>query len=232
MAVELVRHSDSRIDRQQLALFLNSYQRVAPLTIGELWAWPSMLKLALIENLRRLAAETMAARQARLEADAHVARLEGDAGDGLRALPPNPDLTFIVQLLHRLREYGVRLRWPRRLRRTWRRRIRPRRRRSGEHRHQAANQVFGGQRRHQPAPVFGIDWRQFVESGDWSSRCCSAIRPALRPDGLLSRDRQQAVEELGAERRRAVRVGAARRQRSRQAVAALPRIEPHTSAIT
>ena len=29
-------------------------RRVAPLTIGELWAWPSMLKLALIENLRRL----------------------------------------------------------------------------------------------------------------------------------------------------------------------------------
>ncbi|MBI1873667.1 MAG: hypothetical protein HYS05_07240, partial [Acidobacteria bacterium] len=55
MAVELVRHSDSRIDRQQLTVFVNSYQRVAPLTIGELWAWPSMLKLALIENLRRLA---------------------------------------------------------------------------------------------------------------------------------------------------------------------------------
>ena len=59
MAVELVRHSDSRLDRQQLAVFMNSYQRVAPLTIGELWAWPSMLKLALIENLRRLAVETM-----------------------------------------------------------------------------------------------------------------------------------------------------------------------------
>src|ERR1700687_2663758 len=91
MAVELVRHSDSRIDRQQLAMFVNSYQRVAPLTICELWAWPSMLKLALIENLRRLAAETMAARQARLEADAYVARLEADSRDGARALPPHPD---------------------------------------------------------------------------------------------------------------------------------------------
>ena len=44
---------------------MNSYQAVAPLTIGELWAWPSMLKLALIENLRRLADETLeAARRA------------------------------------------------------------------------------------------------------------------------------------------------------------------------
>ena len=54
LAMELVRHSDSRLDRQQLLEFLRSYQRVAPLTIGELWAWPSMLKLVLIENLRRL----------------------------------------------------------------------------------------------------------------------------------------------------------------------------------
>ncbi len=57
MAVELVRHTDSRLDRQQLVAFLNSYQTVAPLTIGELWAWPSMLRLALLENLRRLADE-------------------------------------------------------------------------------------------------------------------------------------------------------------------------------
>ena len=76
MAVELVRHSDSRIDRQQLAVFVNSYQRVAPLTIGELWAWPSMLKLALIENLRRLASETLDARRARLAADVYVSQVE------------------------------------------------------------------------------------------------------------------------------------------------------------
>src|SRR5204863_5369979 len=81
MAVELVRHSDSRIDRHQLLVFLKSYQRVAPLTIGELWAWPSMLKLALIENLRRLADETLEARRARLAADAYVSRLEREAGD-------------------------------------------------------------------------------------------------------------------------------------------------------
>src|SRR5713101_5052063 len=81
MAVELLRHSDSRIDRQQLAVFVNSYQRVAPLTIGELWAWPSMLKLALIENLRRLAAVTLESRRARLAADAYVKRMEREAGD-------------------------------------------------------------------------------------------------------------------------------------------------------
>ena len=88
MAVELLRHSDSRLDRQQLTRFLNSYQRVAPLTIGELWAWPSMLKLALIENLRRLAEET--ARRARTR-DAPPTRTsrELDAErQRARSLPP------------------------------------------------------------------------------------------------------------------------------------------------
>ena len=58
MAEELIRHSDSRLDWHHLTQFMNNYQTVAPLTIGELWAWPSMLKLALIENLRRLTDST------------------------------------------------------------------------------------------------------------------------------------------------------------------------------
>ena len=107
IAVELVRHSDSRLDRQQLLQFLQSYQRVAPLTIGELWAWPSMLKLALIENLRRLAEELLAGRTARRAADHYVSR--ADEGRFIDALPARAGTAFIVQLLHRIREYGVRL---------------------------------------------------------------------------------------------------------------------------
>ena len=103
IAVELIRHSDSRLDPQQLIQFLNSYQRVAPLTIGELWAWPSMLKLALIENLRRLAEELLSARTARLAADDYVSTTEEG---GIGALPAATSAAFIVQLLHRIREYG------------------------------------------------------------------------------------------------------------------------------
>src|SRR5580704_14816486 len=79
MALELIRHNDSRLDRSQLVRFMNSYQSVAPLTIGELWAWPSMLKLALIENLRRLADEILEARASRMAADTTVAESEGNA---------------------------------------------------------------------------------------------------------------------------------------------------------
>src|SRR5258708_18712382 len=87
IAVELVRHSDSRLDRQQLTQFLNSYQRVAPLTIGELWAWPSMLKLALIENLRRLTEELLAGRAARRDADRYVSSADEEGAVG--TLPPH-----------------------------------------------------------------------------------------------------------------------------------------------
>ncbi|MEO7271306.1 MAG: glucoamylase family protein [Vicinamibacterales bacterium] len=104
MAVELIRHSDSRLDRPQLLHFLNSFQRVAPLSIGELWAWPSMLKLALIENLRRLADELIEARASRQAADAYVTRLDQDRS---WPFPAAPGTAFVVQLLHRLREYGI-----------------------------------------------------------------------------------------------------------------------------
>jgi cyclic beta-1,2-glucan synthetase len=109
MAVELVRHSDSRLDRQQLVRFMNSFQTVAPLTIGELWAWPSMLKLALVENLRRLAEETTLAREARRAADAYVARIDAAGHGRPPPLPPEIHPAFVVQLLQRVREYGPRL---------------------------------------------------------------------------------------------------------------------------
>src|SRR4029453_14017585 len=164
MAVELLRHSDSRLDRHQLVMFVNSYQRVAPLTIGELWAWPSMLKLALIENLRRLAAETLEARRARLAADAYVAQVEREARDTARPLPPALGITSVVQLLHRVREYGVRLSTistaiEERLalqETTAEVTIR------SEHQHQAATQVSVANAITSLRLCSAIDWRQYV----------------------------------------------------------------------
>src|SRR5687767_4775852 len=109
MAVELIRHSDSRLDRQQLVRFMNSYQSVAPLTIGELWAWPSMLKLALIENLRRLAGEILEGRAARRAADAYVARIDAAGQGAVPRLPGVLHTAFVVQVLQRIREYRPRL---------------------------------------------------------------------------------------------------------------------------
>jgi hypothetical protein len=57
IAVEIISHSDGRVDLVSLSGFITAYQSVTPLRLGELWAIPIMLRLALIENLRRLATQ-------------------------------------------------------------------------------------------------------------------------------------------------------------------------------
>jgi len=54
MAVEIISHSDGHGDLKTLVGFINAYQTQTFLKLGELWAIPIMLRLALIENLRRL----------------------------------------------------------------------------------------------------------------------------------------------------------------------------------
>ncbi|HTF18449.1 MAG TPA: glucoamylase family protein, partial [Chryseolinea sp.] len=56
IAIQIISHSDGRVDLHILTSFINAYQKSSYLTIGELWAIPIMLRLALIENLSRVAA--------------------------------------------------------------------------------------------------------------------------------------------------------------------------------
>ena len=226
MAVELIRHSDSRIDRQQLAVFINSYQRVAPLTIGELWAWPSMLKLALIENLRRLAAEAMEARGSRQAADTYVARMTRSWRHWTRstALPSGLGVAFVVQLLHRIREYGLRLPSIR----------------SALEEHLAAREttaevaIRGELQRQataQESVANAITSLRFCSRSTgasissrsaWSSRRCSAILPGRTGTWTSSAETDSARPSRSwrPQRRRAVRVGLRAIESARQAAAA------------
>jgi cyclic beta-1,2-glucan synthetase len=70
LAWALVEHTDSRFDKQMLVRFVDAYQRVQPLTIGELWAVAITLRIVLIENLRRAAEQIVRARAACAKADA------------------------------------------------------------------------------------------------------------------------------------------------------------------
>ncbi|HWY85928.1 MAG TPA: hypothetical protein VNX28_04345, partial [Gemmataceae bacterium] len=63
IALELISHVDGRVDGVSLDSFIDSYQTITPLALGELWAVPIMLRLALIENLRRVAARVAAGRR-------------------------------------------------------------------------------------------------------------------------------------------------------------------------
>ncbi len=53
IALEAIAHSDGRLGRGTLTRFVEAYQSVQALDLGELWALPIMLRLALIDNLRR-----------------------------------------------------------------------------------------------------------------------------------------------------------------------------------
>jgi cyclic beta-1,2-glucan synthetase len=108
MALELIGHSDGHLTLDRLVRFVASYQTLAPLTIGELWAWPSMLRIALLENLRRLADEILQSRAARRAADQFLAAWDQRQETGRAPLlPEKPPTAYVVQLLRHLREYGA-----------------------------------------------------------------------------------------------------------------------------
>jgi cyclic beta-1,2-glucan synthetase len=75
LAVELLVHTDSALDEETIVRFLQAFQEITPLSIGEVWAVPIMLRLALVENLRRLASHLLASRRCRQEARQLVAQV-------------------------------------------------------------------------------------------------------------------------------------------------------------
>lgn len=117
VAWELVAHTDSRFDRPTLIRFLRAYQRVQPLTIGELWAVAITLRIVLVENLRRSAEQIAQARAARVEADALADRLLGVGGckaeipaEALKPFGASPlSAAFGERFLQRLRDQDPRV---------------------------------------------------------------------------------------------------------------------------
>ncbi|MBI4566244.1 MAG: cyclic beta 1-2 glucan synthetase [Planctomycetes bacterium] len=65
LILELISHVDGRVDEEALARYLDAYQSVTHLTLGELWSVAIMLRLALIENLRRVAVKMSSQRMHR-----------------------------------------------------------------------------------------------------------------------------------------------------------------------
>lgn len=122
MAVEIISHSDGYVDIPKLTGFVNAYQTIDHLKIGELWAIPIMLRLGLIENLRRLSiliAEEITNRTlANHWADEMIAIVEKDPknlvlviADMARSNPPM-ESTFVAELNRRLVEKGNTLSLP------------------------------------------------------------------------------------------------------------------------
>ena len=112
IAKEMIAHGDGRVDQEILSNFIVAYQEVSTLNLGELWAVPIMLRLALIENLRRVATRIAAERADQDLADHWADKLaaiaEKDpkslilvAADMARSKPPMSN-AFVAELTRRL----------------------------------------------------------------------------------------------------------------------------------
>lgn len=122
IALEAISHGDGRVDADGLTRFVAAYQAVTPLDLGELWAIPIMLRLALIENLRRAAARIIVKRTDRNLADLWADRFTAMAAsdpkhlvlviaDMARSQPPVAT-TFVAELARRLQGQGPALALP------------------------------------------------------------------------------------------------------------------------
>ncbi|GAB2562297.1 cyclic beta 1-2 glucan synthetase [Dyella jejuensis] len=175
LALETISHGDGRVDEESLGRFITAYQTVQPLTLGELWAIPIMLRLALIENLRRAAMRVLAdwhyRDQANEWADLLTEIAEHDpksvvigVADMARSKPPMSS-AFVAELARRLQGQSAVLAMPL----TW---VEQRLAEAGsniehelqrEAQEQAANQVSIGNSIGSMRQLSAIDWHTFVE---------------------------------------------------------------------
>ncbi len=176
LALEAISHGDGRVDSDTLCRFVTAYQSIAPLTLGELWAIPIMLRLALIENLRRVGAQITASRVhldlAQDWANRMMEIAESDPkslilviADMARSNPPMVS-SFVAELARRLQGHGPALALPL----TW---IEQRLSESSqtieqlvrsETQQQAADQVSISNTIGSLRLLGAMDWREFVES--------------------------------------------------------------------
>ncbi|HUZ18163.1 MAG TPA: glucoamylase family protein, partial [Spirochaetia bacterium] len=176
IALERISHGDGNVDPETLRGFLEAYQSVAMLTLGELWAIPIMLRLALIENVRRVAVRISAVVDAQSRADSWADRMTDVAvtdpkslillvADMARSDPPMVS-SFVAELARKLQGKGSALALPL----TW---IEQRLFETGltierlvqtAMQQQAADQVSMSNSIRSLRSLDATDWKEFVES--------------------------------------------------------------------
>ena len=187
IALEAIAHGDGRVDPESLSRFVAAYQKSTALKLGELWAIPIMLRLALIENLRRVGALVAASTTDRDRADAWADQMmevaEQDpkslilvVADMARSNPPMVS-SFVAELARRLQGQSAALALPL----TW---IEQRLSESGltiehlvqsETQKQASGQVSIANSIGSLRFLGAMDWREFVET-------MSSVEQKLRED--------------------------------------------------
>ena len=173
---ELIVHVDGRIDDGSLRSIVTGYQSVTALKLGELWAIPIMLRLALIGNLRRVASRILGSWTESALARSWAERMYADAAEDPKKIildmaeMERADIplsgAFVSEFAKRLRSQNAELNLPlvwleQRLSRkgsTIEKKIRT------ESRHQATNQISISNSISSLRFLMTVDWKNFVES--------------------------------------------------------------------
>ncbi|HEY3418645.1 MAG TPA: glycosyl transferase, partial [Armatimonadota bacterium] len=116
IAIQLISHTDGRLDEEHLLSFMRGYQAETTLSSGELWALPIMAQIALVQNLQRLTQQIVDGQQHRAQADRWANHIFDEASKDPRQLdaivarhdhllgPLDP--VFAVHLLQRFLDQG------------------------------------------------------------------------------------------------------------------------------
>lgn len=117
VAIELIAHTEGHLSLENITLFVQGYQKVSTLSMGELWAIPTMFRLGLVENIRRMSLRVRARLDEVEQADKVASQImvanDESPGALARALdafindhPPFTP-TFVARFLHQIRGYQV-----------------------------------------------------------------------------------------------------------------------------
>lgn len=122
ISLAAITHGDGRMDPGSLRDMIAAYQSVTILNLGELWAIPIMLRLVLVDKLRKVASLIAANRlertNANVWADQMIAVAEKEPRNLILAIADmarsTPSLTssFVAELMRRLRGLGPTLALP------------------------------------------------------------------------------------------------------------------------
>lgn len=200
LARELIIHTDSSLDESMVERCVQHFQTVAPLTIGEVWAVPIMLRLVLVENLRRLCEQMLLTHDCRHSAQKMLDAWQTDQEFQIHSPTSMHCFPTIIQLFEQLPDRGL----------SHRPAIKVLERQLAsrgwnlselihqEHQRQAVNQVSIGNVITSMRLIAGLDWVKFFES-------VNLVEQVLRNDpthvyaqmDFASRDQyRHAVEEL------------------------------------
>ncbi|MCI0361485.1 MAG: cyclic beta 1-2 glucan synthetase, partial [Planctomycetaceae bacterium] len=199
LSLELIIHTDSALDEETLVRFLQAFQEGAPLSIGEIWAVPIMLRLALVENLRRLAMQLRANRACHSRAAEILDQWQTGQSLHLDLASLERCAPVVLELLEMLQEQGAvsasRLKELERL-------LTDRGADADQvvrlaHQQQAANQVSIGNVITSMRLISALDWMTFFERTSLTERALRQDPAGIYPQmDSATRDRYRHVIEV------------------------------------